>query len=158
MVRGRLDDDDTRRSRTLTSFQNWTRSCEPGAAQVLRNFFDAAGAEVRARDAWTLIAAGFTGGDQCGTQGDEYPFVSASSYVDVVQYHDYGADGVPLPGDQWNGLARRLEQAAALGKPLLWTFVPDPRPADCTYGLRPPTRDVVGQFGSWGSGTAPDDT
>jgi len=36
--------------------------------------------------------------------------------------------------------------------------VPDPRPADCTYGLRPPTRDVVGQFGSWGSGTAPDDT
>lgn len=37
----------------------------------------------------------------------------------LVQYHDYGADGVPLPGDQWNGLGRRLEQAAALGKPLL---------------------------------------
>ena len=37
----------------------------------------------------------------------------------LVQSRDYGADGVPLPGDQWNGLGRRLEQAAALGKPLL---------------------------------------
>jgi hypothetical protein len=89
------------------------------AAQVLRDFVDAAGAEVRARDPRTLITAGLTGGGQCGTPGDEYQFVSASPYVGVVQYHDYGADGVPLPGDQWNGLARGLEQAAALGKPLL---------------------------------------
>lgn len=176
----------------------WTRSCEPGAAQVLRDFFDAAGTEVRARDPRTLITAGFTGGGQCGTQGDEYQFVSASPYVDVVQYHDYGADGVPLPGDQWNGLARRLEQAAALGKPLLvgeigelagscaaiedrashigakiqgqrdagaagallWAFVPDPRPAECTYDIGPtdPLWGVVEQFGSWGSGTAPAET
>jgi hypothetical protein len=176
----------------------WTRTCEPDAAQVLRDFFDTAGADVRARDPRTLITAGFTGGGQCGTQGDEYQFVSASPYVDVVQYHDYGADGVPLPGDQWNGLARRLEQAAALGKPLLmgeigelagscatladrathigtkiqgqrdagaagallWAFVPDPRPTDCTYDIGPtdPLWDVVEQFGSWGPGTTPGDT
>lgn len=97
----------------------WTRSCEPGAAQVLRAFFDTAGAELRAVDPHTLITAGYTGGGQCGTQGDEYQFVSASPYVDAVQYHDYGADGLPLPGDQWNGLARRVAQAAAVGKPLL---------------------------------------
>lgn len=166
----------------------WTRTCDPGAAQVLRDFFDTAGEELRAIDPRTLITAGFTGGGQCGTQDDEYQFVSASPYVDVVQYHDYGADGVPLPGDQWNGLGRRLEQAAALGKPLLvgeigelagscgtltdraanittklhgqrdagsagallWAFVPDPRPYDCTYdiGFDDPLWDVVEQFGS----------
>ncbi|QHE70129.1 beta-mannosidase [Rhodococcus sp. WAY2] len=173
----------------------WTRSCGPDAAQVLRDFFDDAGAELRARDPRTLITAGFTGGGQCGTQGDEYQFVGASPYVNVVQYHDYGADAVPLPGDQWNGLGRRLEQAEALGKPLLmgeigelagscgdlgdraahittkltgqrdagaagallWAFVPDPRPTECTYDVGPddPLWDVVEQFGSLGTGTAP---
>ena len=45
--------------------------------------------------------------------------MSESDFVDVLQYHDYGADGVPLPGDQWNGLARRIEQASNVSKPLL---------------------------------------
>ncbi|MDI9915065.1 cellulase family glycosylhydrolase [Rhodococcus sp. IEGM 1379] len=97
----------------------WTRNCPPDAAQVLREFFDDAGAELRSTDPNTLITAGFTGGGQCGTAGDDYQYVSASPAVDVVQYHDYGADGVPLPGDQWNGLARRIVQAADVGKPLL---------------------------------------
>ncbi len=172
----------------------WTRSCEPGAAHVLREFFDTAGAELRAVDPYTLITAGYTGGGQCGTQGDEYQFVSASPYVDAVQYHDYGADGVPLPGDQWNGLGRRLEQAEAVGKPLLvaeigelagscgslpdraahitakiegqrdagtagallWAFVPDPRPFDCTFdiGFDDPLWEVIEDFGSLGTPSA----
>lgn len=66
-----------------------------------------------------LITAGLLGGGQCGTGGDDYQHVSESPYVDVVHYRDYGADGVTLPGDQWNGLARRIDQAEAAGKPLL---------------------------------------
>lgn len=97
----------------------WLRQCPSDAAAVLRGFFDVAGAQVRALDPRTLITAGFTGGGQCGTQGDEYATVGSSPWVDVVQYHDYGADAVPLPGDQWNGLARRITQAQQIGKPLL---------------------------------------
>lgn len=122
-----------------------------------------------------MITAGLTGGGQCGSQGDEYEYLAQSPFVDVLQYHDYGADGVPLPGDQWNGLQRRITQSAAVGKPLLvgeigqlagscgdvdsratgiaakidgqraagtagallWAFVPDPRPTDCTYDIGP---------------------
>lgn len=153
----------------------WTRTCAADAAQVLRTFFDTAGAQVRAQDPRTLITAGLTGGGQCGSQGEEYQLLAESPYVDVMQYHDYGADGVALPGDQWNGLARRITQAAAAGTPLLvaeigelagsctdladraesvqnkidgqraagtagallWAYVPDPRPAECTYDIGP---------------------
>ncbi|MDJ0394075.1 beta-mannosidase [Rhodococcus sp. G-MC3] len=152
-----------------------TRTCAPDAAQVLRTFFDTAGAQVRAHDPRTLITAGLTGGGQCGSQGEEYRYLAESPFVDVVQYHDYGADGVPLPGDQWNGLARRITQSTESGKPLLvaeigelagscgatedraasietkidgqraagtagallWAFVPDPRPSECSYDIGP---------------------
>ncbi|MGB2948021.1 MAG: beta-mannosidase [Rhodococcus sp. (in: high G+C Gram-positive bacteria)] len=153
----------------------WTRTCTPDAAAVLRNFFDSAGGGLRAHDSQTLITAGLTGGGQCGGQGDEYGYLAESPFVDVLQYHDYGADGVPLPGDQWNGLARRIAQSSDVGKPLLvaeigenagsckdigeratsietkitgqrsagtagallWAFVPDPRPQECTFDIGP---------------------
>lgn len=152
-----------------------TRTCSADAAQVLRTFFDTAGNLIRSLDSRTSITAGLTGGGQCGSQGDEYQYLAESPAVDVLQYHDYGADGVPLPGDQWNGLARRIAQTATVGKPLLvaeigelagscgttedraanisnkidgqraagtagallWAFVPDPRPAECTYDIGP---------------------
>ncbi|MCW2497812.1 cellulase family glycosylhydrolase [Jatrophihabitans sp.] len=99
---------------------NWaTNTCPPDAATVLRSFMDTAGAQVRALDSQHLIFAGFTGGGQCGTGYTDYQYVAASPGIDVLEYHDYGADGVPLPGDQWNGLAERISQAQALGKPLL---------------------------------------
>lgn len=96
-----------------------TNTCPSDAAQVLRSFMDTAGAEVRALDPAHLIFAGLMGGGQCGTGGSDYQYVSSSPGIDVLEYHDYGADGVPLPGDQWNGLAVRLQQASAVGKPLL---------------------------------------
>jgi mannan endo-1,4-beta-mannosidase len=99
---------------------NWqTNTCPSNAAQVLRGFMDTAGALVRSIDPAHLIFGGFTGGGQCGTAYTDYQYVAASPGIDVLEYHDYGADGVPLPGDQWNGLAFRLQQAAAVNKPLL---------------------------------------
>lgn len=95
------------------------RSCPPDAADVLRDFTDSAGAFARSLDPQRLIFAGFTGGGQCGTQGSDYRHVSESPWVDVVEYHDY-SDGVgALPGDEWDGLAKRLSQAKKVGKPLL---------------------------------------
>lgn len=95
------------------------RICPPDAAQVLRGFMDEAGALVRQLDPGRLIFAGLIGGGQCGTGGDEYALVGGSPNIDVLEYHDYGADGLALPGDQWNGLALRITQAQTLGKPLL---------------------------------------
>lgn len=95
------------------------RVCPADSAQVLRTFMDEAGAMVRELDPGRLVFAGLIGGGQCGTAGDDYALVGDSPAVDVLEYHDYGADGVALPGDQWNGLGRRIEQARSVGKPLL---------------------------------------
>ncbi|ATL66980.1 beta-mannosidase [Nocardia terpenica] len=151
------------------------RTCPRDAAQVLRAFMDQAGTLVRELDPRRPIFAGFIGGSQCGTAGDSFAFVSASPQIDVLEYHDYNEDRDPLPGGPTNGLARRLQQAARLGKPLLvaeigeyagscddltarrdvlaarldgqraagtaggliWAFVPDPRPDECTYDVGP---------------------
>ena len=99
---------------------NWqTNTCPSDAATVLRSWMDTAGQVVNSNDKQHLTFAGFAGGGQCGTGYTDYQYVAASSGIDVLEYHDYGADGVPLPGDQWNGLAFRLQQAAAVGKPLV---------------------------------------
>ena len=95
------------------------RQCPSDSAQVLRTFFDAAGQEVRALDASTPIWEGLAGGGQCGAKGDEYTFVGQSPMVDVLDVHDYGPPGVPLPGDPQNGIQRRIEQARQIGKPLV---------------------------------------
>ena len=99
------------------SWQN--RTCPSDSGQILRNFFDQAGAKVRAADPSTPIWAGLLGGGQCGSAGGDYQLLGASPNVDVLEYHDYGADGVPLPGDVWNGLATHIVQAQAVGKPLV---------------------------------------
>lgn len=95
------------------------RSCPPDAAATLRSFFDTAGSRLRAIDPDTPIWEGVAGGGQCGTRGDDYTLVARSPSIDIVELHDYGPPGVALPGDPSGGVQRRLEQAAALGKPLV---------------------------------------
>lgn len=99
------------------SWQN--RLCPPQSAEVLRKFFDAAGARLRALDPDTPIWAGLAGGGQCGSRGDEYQYVAASPGIDVLDYHDYGPRGEPLPGTATDGLQRRIQQADLVGKPLV---------------------------------------
>ncbi|WSJ20079.1 beta-mannosidase [Nocardia sp. NBC_01327] len=95
------------------------RTCPSDAATVLRTFMEQAGKLVREEDPRRLIFAGYVGGSQCGIAGDNFAQVSASPLIDAVEFHDYTEDGNPLPGDAANGLARRLDQARQLGKPLL---------------------------------------
>lgn len=103
---------------------NWQlRSCPPDAAQILRNFFDAAGQRIRELDPSTPIWEGIAGGGQCGARGDEYTFIGQSPMVDVLDFHDYGPPGVPLPGDLHNGVRRRIEQARQVGKPLVMSEI-----------------------------------
>ncbi|MCU1592279.1 MAG: beta-mannosidase [Frankiales bacterium] len=93
--------------------------CPATAPAALRSFFDVVGAQIKRLDPKHLIVSGLIGGGQCGAQSTQYSTVHASRYVDVATVHDYGQDHVPVPGDQWNGMAVRISQARALGKPLI---------------------------------------
>jgi mannan endo-1,4-beta-mannosidase len=91
---------------------------ESAAAAALRYFFDTVGGEIHALDSRHLVESGLLGGGQCGTQGSDYQYVSASPGIDVLSYHDYYGEPA-VGGDQWNGLAVRLGQATAIGKPVI---------------------------------------
>ena len=91
---------------------------ETVAASALRYFFNVVGGEIHALDPNHLVESGTMGGGQCGTAGADYAYVSASPGIDVLSYHDYYA-GLPMGGDQWNGLDVRFAQAAALHKPII---------------------------------------
>lgn len=91
---------------------------EAVAAQALRYFFDTVGGEIHALDPSHLVESGLIAGGQCGTEGADYKYVSASPGIDVLSYHDYYGSA-PMGGDQWNGLALRFAQARALGKPII---------------------------------------
>jgi mannan endo-1,4-beta-mannosidase len=95
-----------------------TCPAESVAAADLLSFFNAAGGEIQSLDPVHLVEAGFLGGGQCGTQGDDYRSVGSSSGIDVLSVHDYYGPAL-LGGDQWNGLAVRFTQAAALDKPII---------------------------------------
>ena len=92
---------------------------EPVAAQALRHFFDVVGGEIHALDPDHLVEDGMLGSGQCGTQGADYQYVSASPGIDVLSYHDYYPGSERMGGDEWNGLAVRFRQAAALDKPIM---------------------------------------
>jgi len=103
----------------LSCSGNQTCPDEGAAAQALRSFFDGVGAEIHSLDPGQLVENGLLGSGQCGTSGTDYQYVSASPGVDVLSYHDYYGASEPIGGDQWNGLAVRFSQAAAVGKPII---------------------------------------
>ncbi len=88
---------------------------EAAAAQALRSFYDTVGTEAHSLAPDLLVESGLQGIGQCGTEGSDYANAMASSGVDVASYHDYGADGTPLPGD----LSATLAAAHSDGKPLI---------------------------------------
>ena len=103
----------------LNCGDNQTCPNETVAAQALRHFFDVVGAEIHSLDPNHLVESGLLGSGQCGTSGPDYQYVSASPGIDVLSYHDYYPPSELIGGDQWNGLAVRFAQAAALDKPII---------------------------------------
>lgn len=139
------------------------RTCPEDSAEILRDWTDEVGQMIRERDPGRLITAGVIGGDQCGIAGSGYALLAASPYVDVMQYHDYDdAEHLPArlhqvakpvlvaelgiqagsclsPGDRARQVGERLDHYRSTGAAgaLLWAFVPDPRPAECTLDIGP---------------------
>jgi mannan endo-1,4-beta-mannosidase len=108
-------------------------SCSVNAARILKTFAGAMSLVVKAIDHNHLLGLGTMGGGQCGAQGDEYQSLYSLPTLDLCEYHDY-QPGAVMPGDQFNGLQRRLDQCHALNKPLMVDEV----------GIRP--SDVGGTF------------
>jgi hypothetical protein len=93
--------------------------CSSTAPATLRTFFDTVGQQIRSLDPNHLVGSGLIGSGQCGAGGADYETLHQSPGLDVASYHDYGHDDAPIPGDQWNGLQRRIDQMARIGKPLI---------------------------------------
>ena len=91
---------------------------ESVAASALRYFFDTVGAEIHALDPNHLVESGLLGGGQCGTEGPDYQYVSASPGIDVLSYHDYWGI-TPYGGTKANGVLAHLQQSTSLDKPII---------------------------------------
>ncbi len=95
---------------------SYTGTCPSSATATLKNFAADVSSLVKSLDPNHLVSLGTIGSGQCGTAGTAYRDVHSVPGIDLCEYHDYQAGAVP--GDQWNGLALRLQQCAELGKPL----------------------------------------
>ena len=104
--------------RTVAFWQlvNEAEACGSGGPAALRSFASEMRAQLRAVDRNHLVSLGTIGTGQCGTTGDDYRTVH--EVVDVCEVHDYGAPQTALPGDDTNGIARRVRQCTDLGKPI----------------------------------------
>lgn len=113
--------------------------CPPGdgPADTLRSWAQDVGGLVKSIDSSHLVSLGTIGNGQCGAQNDQYQYVHDIPEIDLCEYHDYHSPSVGIPGDQWNGLQRRIDQCNAINKPL---FVGEagikPTELDGTYAAR----------------------
>lgn len=95
------------------------RPCSVAAATILHDFAADVSGLVKTIDPNHLVSLGTIGGGQCGTSFNEYASVHDIATIDLCEYHDYGPPTQTLPGDEFNGLAKRIAQCDALDKPLI---------------------------------------
>lgn len=94
-----------------------TEALQDEACNILKSWADDMAAAIKAEDPLHLVSLGTIGTGQFGTSGGRYQVVHSGANIDLCEMHDYVA-AEDIIGDQWNGMQLRLDQAAALGKPL----------------------------------------
>lgn len=116
---------------------DWPNACPPGPApfDALHGWAADVSALIKSIDPNHLVSLGTIGSGQCGTSGPQYKDLHALPDIDLCEFHDYDP-WTAMPGDQWNGLALRIQQCNELDKPL---FIGE-------VGLRPV--DIGGSFES----------
>jgi endo-1,4-beta-mannosidase len=92
---------------------------ESQAVTDLTDFYTAVGDKIHALAPGSRVEEGLSGSGQCGTEDGDYATVGASPGVDILSYHDYYGATSPIGGDQYNGIAVRIAQAQATGKPII---------------------------------------
>jgi mannan endo-1,4-beta-mannosidase len=92
--------------------------CQDATANAaLRSFADDVAGLIKRNDPGHLISLGTIGSGQCGTSSGADYLNLHSGGIDICEYHDYFGPG-GLPGDQWNGVAVRINQCHSLHKPI----------------------------------------
>jgi titin len=91
---------------------------EAEATTLLHDFATDVSGLIKSIDPNHLVSLGTIGGGQCGAQGDDYKSVMSVSTLDLCEFHDYAPSQL-IPGDEFNGLRRRIDQCNELDKPLL---------------------------------------
>lgn len=99
--------------------QSANAACLPGGQSfpVFRSWAADVSALVKSIDPNHLVSLGTMGGGQCGAQWTEYQELHELPAIDLCEYHDYSPNEA-MPGDEFNGLAFRAQQCAAIDKPL----------------------------------------
>ncbi len=93
-------------------------ACDDSAANAaLRSFADDVAGVVKSNDPGHLVSLGTIGSGQCGTSSTADYLNLHSGRIDICEYHDYFGPG-GLPGDQWHGVAVRINQCHSLNKPI----------------------------------------
>ncbi|MDQ6846883.1 MAG: glycoside hydrolase family 5 protein [Candidatus Dormibacteraeota bacterium] len=93
-------------------------ACEDAAANAaLRSFADDVAGIIKANDRGHLVSLGTIATGQCGTSSTSDFLNLHSGLIDICEYHDYFGPG-GLPGDQWHGVAVRINQCHSLNKPI----------------------------------------
>lgn len=105
------------------------------AAADLTSFYTAIGGEIHALSPGSKVEAGFLGTGECGLENGDYKTVGASPGIDILSYHDYYPATTPVGGDQYNGIQVRIQQAKALGKPIIAGEMGIDAGSDCTVTL-----------------------
>ena len=95
-------------------------ACAVNAATLLNSFTTDIAALIKTTDPNHLVSLGTIGGGQCGSDNANYSTLHGNANIDLCSVHDYQQPNDPIAGDQYNGIAKRLEQCRALNKP---TFV-----------------------------------
>jgi hypothetical protein len=95
-------------------------ACASNAATLLNSFATDIAGLIKATDANHLVSLGTIGGGQCGSDNANYSTLHGNPNIDLCSVHDYRQPTEPIAGDQYNGIAKRMEQCRALNKP---TFV-----------------------------------
>jgi hypothetical protein len=117
---------------------------EAASAAILQDFAADVSGAIRSVDPNHLISLGTIGSGQCGAQSTDYVAVMNIPTLDLCEFHDYNpADA--MPGDQWNGLATRIEECNALHKPLLVGEI-GIKPSDVGGTLADRARAIAGKF------------
>jgi hypothetical protein len=92
--------------------------CGPTAAITLRSFAEDMARLIKGIDPNHLLSLGTQGIGECGSAGADYEYVHSVPGIDLCEYHDYYWPSSPMPGNQVNGLQRRIDQCRTLNKPV----------------------------------------
>jgi hypothetical protein len=93
-------------------------SCPANAEAVMQSFAQTVGDEIRGLDPNHLISLGNAGNGNCGALDSDYQTLMSIPELDLCSFHDYEGATNASAFNSANGLNVRVQQCAAVNKPI----------------------------------------